>query len=371
MLLCAAVVVAAPFDLASDEFPIGMFSVDSPGAVDDVVKMGVGYIHTYACGASTDEAGMAHDRAYLDTAQEHGAKVMFNLHGDTWAKHPDGLNQMLKFVNAFKDHPALGFWFLHDEPDGTCPVEQVQPFYEAVKRATPNMPVALCNCWSENWHGYQSALDILMTDIYPVTGVPFPEAKLDHVTTFTEGAVRLGKPVMPINQCFDWKVLAGDAETYRGSPTNTLRYPNTAELRYWCYAGLCQGVRGMFWWSYTRSVGVGYVWINSTFKDALAEYREFTNLVAPAHKPTIISRARDDDWFLALYERPSGTHLVLVNAWPLARPAFRGLEGKLQDATLTPWGSTRQVPARVEGGNLIVERAEPWESFVWKVGARQ
>jgi hypothetical protein len=127
----------------------------------------------------------------------------------------------------------------------------------------------------------------------------------------------------------------------------------------------------MFWWSYTRSVGVGYVWINSTFKDALAEYREFTNLVAPAHKPTIISRARDDDWFLALYERPSGTHLVLVNAWPLARPAFRGLEGKLQDATLTPWGSTRQVPARVEGGNLIVERAEPWESFVWKVGARQ
>ena len=39
-----------PFTLDSDEFPIGMFSVDNAGAMAQVKKMGVRYVHTYANG---------------------------------------------------------------------------------------------------------------------------------------------------------------------------------------------------------------------------------------------------------------------------------------------------------------------------------
>ena len=359
-----------PFHLDSDAFPIGMFSVDNPGGMAQVAKMGVGYIHTYAGGRSTDEAEIARDRTYLDEAHKLGLKVMYNLHTQSWMKQPDGLAQVLKLVNAFKAHPALGFWYLYDEPDGSVTVEQLKPYYEAIRQATPGIPIAVCNAWSKHWYGYQDVLDILMTDIYPVTGLPFPEAKLDHVTKFAGAAVRLGKPVMPINQCFNWRAMAGQNETFRGSPVAQLRYPIEAELRYWCYAGLCQGVRGMFWWSYARSVQCGYGWINGEFAATMREFAEFTKLVAPAHQPVTFERAQDDDIFLAMWQRPGGTYLVMVNAWPLERPLSRGLEDKLQAGTLTPVGHTRAADAKLEGGRLTVDKALPWEAFVWKLEAR-
>jgi hypothetical protein len=188
------------------------------------------------------------------------------------------------------------------------------------------------------------------------------------VTKFTQAALGQGKPVIPINQSFNWKAMAGDAETYRGSPTNTLRYPNTAELRYWCYSGLCQGVRGMFWWSYYRSTQGGYGWINGEFARVTREFAEFTKTVAPAHQPLIFERARDDDALMALWTRPDGEYLVLVNAWPLARPMSRWMEDKVAEATLTPWGSTRAVEATLEKGRLTVAGdVEPWEALVWKL----
>ena len=356
-----------PFRLDSREFPIGMYSVDSARAMEQVAKMGVGYVHTYAGGRGTDEANMARDRAYLDAAQQHGLKVMFNLNGGVWLKREDGVAEMLKLVAAFKDHPALGFWYLYDEPDKHYTAEQLRPYYEAIKQATPDIPVAICTAWSEGWMKHMSVLDILMTDIYPVTGRPFPEAKLDHVTKFTAGALKLGKPVMPINQCFNWKALAGDEKEYRGSPVADLRYPNGAELRYWCYSGLCQGVRGMFWWSYARSIQCGYGWINGPFGETMREFAEFTRLVSPAHEPLIFERARDDDTFMALWQRPGGSYLVLVNAWPLARPLSRWMEDKLQAGTLTPYGTTRDAGATLEKGRLTVPEALPWETFVWKL----
>ena len=88
------------------------------------------------------------------------------------------------------------------------------------------------------------ALDILMIDTYPVQHKPFPESDLSTMTRFTDSALRQKKPVMPINQCFNWKALAGEKETYRGSPAAELRYPTREELRYWCYSGAAQGVTG-------------------------------------------------------------------------------------------------------------------------------
>jgi len=58
---------------------------------------------------------------------------------------------------------------------------------------------------------------------------------------------------------------------------------------------------------------------------------------------------------------------VLVNAWPLERPLTRWMEGKVQAGTLIPWGRTRAAAATLEGGRLSVNKALPWEAFVWRL----
>ncbi len=355
------------FSLESDEFPIGLFSVDHPGAMDRAARLGVGYVHTYANGASAAPASIAKSRAYLDAAAKRGLKVMFNLNGRRYVGREHGQDEFLTVVNAVKDHPALGFWYLYDEPDGTHSAAELAPFYRTLKQITPRIPVAVATAWSKRWYAYQDVLDILMIDSYPIQHRPFPQSKLNNMTTFTHNALRLGKPVMPINQCMNWKVLAGNKKTYRGSPVDSLRYPTAEELRYFCYSGLAQGVRGMFWWSYYRSVQLNSGWMEKTFGPVMREFRDFTRLTAPAHKAEPLPRARDANFFLALWRRPAGSFLMLVNAWPLEQNATRWLEDKIANARLVPWGATRETNATLTGGQLNAGVARPWEVLIWKL----
>lgn len=356
-----------PFRLDSDEFPVGMFSVDTPGAMAQVAKMGIDFIHTYATGGDSSAAGIRRDLAYLDQARHHGLRVMFNLSGRRWVSRRDGLHEMLTIADAVKDHPALGFWYLYDEPDGVHSPRQLRPFYRALHRRSPNIPVAVASAWSKKWYAYDQVLDLLMIDAYPVQHRAFPAAPLSVMTRFTEQALGLGKPVIPINQCFNWRVLAGNRKTYRGSPVARMRYPTKEEIRYWCYSEAAQGVRGLFWWSYSRSVQGGYGWINHEFAQVLREFRDFTRLTAPTFKPQVFPRARDVNVVMALWERAMGNYLVVVNSWPLERNITRWMEDKLQEAKLIPWGTTRDTHATLKDGRLTVGAAKPWEVFVWKV----
>ena len=363
-VLCAG---AAPFRLGSDEFPLGMFSVDSTQAMDQVAQMGLGYVQTYDMGEGNRPENIARDLAYMDEARKRGLKVAFNLGGDRWVSMENGVDEMMVLVNAVKNHPALGFWYLYDEPDGHFTPAQLEPFYLALKRATPDIPVAMAEAWTEKWYGYTNVQDLLMIDTYPVQHKPFPESKLDVMTQFTDRALALGQPVMPINQCFNWKVFGKGKDTYRNSPVSELRFPEAREVRYWCFSGAAQGVRGMFWWSHTRSVEIDPDWIGGGFADVMREFRAFVDLTAPAHEPFIFKRAKNSSILCALWRRPTGTFLVAANASSLEQPLFQGLEGELADAELQPWGSTRATGAEIRGGRLEGAVFQPWEVFVWKL----
>ncbi len=357
----------ASFHLDSDEFPLGMFSADNASAMDQVVKMGLTYVHTYALGGGNSPKDIARDLTYMDKAHARGLKVMFNLQGQRWAAMKNGVDEMLVLVNAVKDHPALGFWYFYDEPDGNHQPAELKPFYRALKEITPHIPVAIAEAWTAKWYAFKEAQDFLMIDIYPVQHRPFPESDLSLMTRFTDGAIAQGQPVMPINQCFNWKVFGKGKETYRGSPVSALRFPTADEIRYWCYSGAAQGIRGMFWWSHTQSVRVDPDWINGPFARVSREFRDFVDLTAPTHKPILLERARDGNFIMALWRRPSGTYLVAVNAWPLEQSLTRGLEGQVKEAKLTPWGSTRATATDIHKGRLTGGTARPWEVFVWKV----
>ena len=133
------------------------------------------------------------------------------------------------------------------------------------------------------------------------------------MTRFTDTMVGIGLPAMPINQCFNWQAIAREKNVteYRHSPVDKMRFPNQAELRYLACSGLAQGVRGMFWWSYHRSVMSDAGWLAREFAPVNREFRDFTRLVAPAHRGEIIPTPKDS-------RRPGG---------PLASSVGRVLAG--------------------------------------------
>jgi len=362
-LLC--LLLNAPFDLVSETYPIGMFSVDSAPGMEEVAAMGVDFVHSYGNGLDLER-----DIAYLDAAQAAGLRVMYNLTGRRLLAMEDGLAELARLVNGVKDHPALGFWYLYDEPDGTHTPEELAPYYDWLKSHAPDTPVAIACAWTKRWWSYQHQLDLLMIDLYPVQHQPFPGNRLGNMTSFTHSALGQGKPVIPINQCFSWQSLAGEAETYRGSPTAELRYPNVAELRYLQYSGLAQGARGMFWWSHYRSKKPDGGWLRNVFAAPCLEFAEFTKLVAPAQVADRLPRELDDPAIVACWRRDAGTWLMVVNATAEPQAFDLDVSAWLTAGTLTPWGSTRDASPRLHAGRLSV-RAAPWEALVWSASPAQ
>ena len=343
-------VLAAPFQEDSDEFPIIMMSAEL-GTHAFMHDMGVDYVHTYSYPTAE----------YFNSAAANGLHVMASLHGEKWAGRPDGVDTIRNLVREYKDHPALGFWYLSDEPDlAGVDVSELTQLYTAIKEETPGVLVANAEAWSLHWDAYQGAQDMLMVGHYPVTTTdPFPMQNITHPMHFLEQALALDdEPVIPILQCFNWQVFDSDKPS---------RLPIAEELRYWSYASIAQGARGLAWYSHyegLRSPG-GSQWFSDTFGPVMREVRQFADAIAPAHHPIRISDAEAEDAHLSLWERSGVTWVVAVNNRNTSNTVSVSLDGQVADGTLTPWGTSADIPATVSGGSLQPVTLEPYEVRVW------
>jgi hypothetical protein len=361
---------AAPFDLNSNTYPIGVYSADP--ATDKTFaflkSIGVNYVHTYGMGHNTEENNIA-TKKFLDLAQKHGLKVMVNLMGRIWVKKVDGVEQLRQFVRKFKDHPAVGFWYLYDEPRARD-LPKLRKLYSMLKQETPLIPVALVTPWIEEWTCFQEVYDILLVDLYPVRDEEFPQSPIQSLTQFAGQAIKLGKPVIVAPQIMNWETFAYQLKG-KGYDEKKFRYPNFQELRYWSYFTLARGGRGLMYFSFyhAHKKWKNIEWVNDVFAKVTKEVSQFTKLTAPANRPVIMKRARDACYEMALWTRKDGEYLVLVNNWPLTRLRIsRWTENIISDAELEPWGETRKVAAKIENGKLIIpEKINPWEVFVWKI----
>lgn len=260
------------------EFPMVMFSVPLDDAHFKKVKsLGFNYVHQYAfTDKRYDAAIKVRIKDYLDLAYSNGLKVMMNLDGEYRMQDSNAdqtFSDFKEIVNDFKDHPALGMWYLFDEPEwhADAAPEKLERYYTYLKKESPGIPVIICFSTKEKkddhlkyiWKDFIHETDIIAFDTYPVYGQAFPGARLADVTAFTDEVAKTGKPVMPALQIFNWQVISGVVEKVRegtyhvkeaGSDPAIWRYPTTEELRNWTYSSLIQNVRGLMWWSYTRSL---------------------------------------------------------------------------------------------------------------------
>ena len=347
---CTLPVLATPLQADSDEFPIIMMSAEL-GTHDGMRAMGIDFVHTYAYPGED----------FLNSAAANGLRVMVNLNGVKWAQEPDGVEQIRNLVRQFRNHPALGFWYLADEPDlAGVTVDDLTRLYTAIKEETPEVLVANAEAWSEHWTAYQGAQDMLMTDHYPVeNNDPFPLQDITIPMHFLARALALDdQPVIPILQSFNWQVFR---------PQTPSRLPVAEELRYWCYASIALGARGLGWYSHyegLRSPG-GAQWFANTFAPVVSEVRQFVDAVAPAHHPTPIAGADAANVYLAIWKRSGTNWVVLVNNLNTGNTVSVSLEGQVADGPLIPWGSTAGSPAAVVGGTLQPVTLAPYEVKVW------
>jgi hypothetical protein len=378
---------AGPFTFDSDEFPIIFLdaaSSDSSGGLEFARTCGANYLHRFGHGEDITAL-----QSYLGWCQERGMRVFVNLSGVSRLLQTDGLSSMQQVATAVKDHSAFGFWFLCDEPEardraegtdtqGLFGASDLEPYYTMLKTLTPNVPVVLTHSQFSsdpvyaNWWDYGNCQDVFMTDRYPVHDEVFPTAPIDSATNWirTAMAASPSDKIIPSLQLHNTLSFGVGHWPYI---TEDCRYPNTVEIRYWSYASVIQGCRGLAWYSYYRSQipnGPDYAkettWMENVFRPVGQEVRKLSFLAAPFHQPEVILNGDTgtNDLYMAVWPRSTGYWVVLVNGTGTGRSVTINTSSKIMDANLKPWGMTREVEAKVVNGQMKLY-IQPWETFIW------
>ncbi len=367
--------------LDSKQYPLIMFAVPYGEEHFALVKsMGIDYVHVYGMSKGPlSEAKLTSIQQYLDLAQKHGMKVMFDMDGPRRIRQADkelALQETRTLAQKFKDHPALGFWYLYDEPElsrGSSPAV-LKRFYDALKEEAPAIPVCVCTSTAPNkkagldymWNSFLDTYDLHIFDTYPVKGQVFPEADLTTVTKFNAQALALGKPVVPALQAWNYITIdkyVKQAEEAGDSAANW-RYPNVEELRFWNFATLIQGARGMSYWSYARAATVPKstpAWVKDTLKPSVLEFRAFLDTVHPARERKVIETG-NENLFVARWDVKGKSYFAVVNGSGAAQKLTHTTAlSALNKQKLKPWKFTR---AGALSANAI--ELTPWEVLVWE-----
>jgi len=345
------------------EFPLIFFAVyDNDDSFASIKRLGGTHVHNYKMGKSIGES-----QEFFDRAARFGLKVMANLDGKRRLETGESPDALKEYVNHFKNHEAMGFWYLYDEPANKVDPKELLPYYKMLKTETPGIPVANGHEWAKGWWSFRGVQDILMNDTYPVTGAPFPEAKLDHQSKFTKAAIGPKNHVIPIIQIMNWRAMAErGASQIRGYDLRELRYPNAAEMRYMCFSSVALGAKGLAFYSYDRSRRLGSAWMEETLPPLLQEIKEFAKAVGyPAVNKVELDSA-DENVIAGLWKHGGCAWLVVANARPEATVISYPLHSALPKGELAAWGNTRKIEASLKGGILTAE-LQPWEIAIWEV----
>ncbi|MFH1740716.1 MAG: hypothetical protein ABIH23_17040, partial [bacterium] len=167
----------------------------------------------------------------LDTAQAAGLNVGVSVHG-----HGEGwLDQLRKTVRAHRDHPAVLFWMLFDEPGyNKADLILMHEAYKLIHEEDPVHPVYLVITNPRVYETFGRCCDVLAIDTYPISRGSLPSIgeSIDKAYRESDGDL----PVWHCGQLFNW-------------PAD--RYPTPKEHRLMTYMALQSGAKAMLWFTYS------------------------------------------------------------------------------------------------------------------------
>lgn len=222
-------------------FPFGFYCyspVQPTLAAEEVVR-GFNLISPYQ---SNDPATIDERRRYMDQAAALDMKVHFQLLsvaggggvnlGTAQDSSAARRSQWLRAeIEAFRDHPALLAWYISDEPTGHgATPEELEAAAAIVRELDPYHPVTIVFVNPAAAARFSAAMDLAMTDPYPIPNGP-PGSVADAVRTVRD-AVAPRIPLWLVPQAF------GGNEFWSREPTAT-------ELRLMSWLGIIEGVTGI------------------------------------------------------------------------------------------------------------------------------
>ncbi|MBM4049000.1 MAG: hypothetical protein FJ279_28205, partial [Planctomycetes bacterium] len=223
-------------------FAMGLSTSDNLEGFRDIAAHGFNSVMPiFRVGGMTDEQA----KAALDLCQELGMKAIFWMHFKPDKPYAEIKRGVVRWVEMFRDHPALLAWKMVDEPEGWWEGKigteaEIMDLYQAMRRADPHHPV-FKNHWA--WkRGYGSYGGLEATDIYSVDRYPIGrqwnamQVMADLIDDMAFDGARDGKPVAI------WLQMYGSYD----SP----REPTVAEHRCQTYITLIHGARLIFGFIY-------------------------------------------------------------------------------------------------------------------------
>jgi len=220
-------------------FPVGFYcySPVQSGLAEEEVVRGFNTMSPYQ---PNDPETLEERREYMDQCAALGMKVHYQLLrvaggggvGGADADETGELEDLLRSeVMAFRDHPALLAWYISHEPtEHSTPPQTLERSYHTVRELDPYHPVTIVFTAPTRAHEYAGAMDVVMTDPYPIPHNP-PASVADAVTAVT-GAFEPDKPVWLVPQAF------GGNEWWTREPT-------AGEQRVMTFLGIVEGATGI------------------------------------------------------------------------------------------------------------------------------
>jgi len=235
-------------------FPSGFM-----GAAPDprLQQAGFNTIHTYTAWYTHRDGDL---KTWLDEADSMGLKVVlypypgevgFTGFRDRARITDEDLEDILRFVDQYKTHPAVLAWYLCDEPRGAQWRESIRRVYEALVSADPCHPCVALDNSPSTLLKLEGSADILWIDPYPgfqrEGGPREPLSMVGRAVQEVREGLRSPRPVWVAPQAFSY------AE-WDEARKATERAPNLQEIRCMHYLALLSGAEGIipFAWTYAR-----------------------------------------------------------------------------------------------------------------------
>lgn len=234
------------------EFALGWYDrVDRLKGIDIIAEQGFNIVMPY----TNFYAKKDYQRieAYLNRAYAKNIKVLLELFRDNIKDN--NLAEITKYIQTFKDHPAVYGWYLFDEPTvKKVRPEKLEPVYEILKRETPNKPVALLFYPEVKYPpaipyaSYWNVFDIFMGEWYPSR---VGKSEFHELEVFGS-SLRRAKDFAGSNSFFTVLQAFGKDDTTINRKSQW-RYPTYKEQRYMIYNGILAGTKGLFFYAYHRA----------------------------------------------------------------------------------------------------------------------
>ena len=236
----------------------------------------------------------------LDAAAQNSAKVLFQFHAP---KNDDEMKNTVKFIETFKNHPAVLAWFVYDE---VFTIDWGKKNYQAVtagckelKQLEPYHPIIL----NENSYGLSFLKngkldfpgDVISVDYYAYP----PSRSLQLVSTYSKSMSEAGKK--DGKPC--WIYIFGGGYTFWASRDLT-----PAEQEFETYAAIINGIRGIHYFGdHPKSKSH---W--ARMKSLIQEMKELAPILASTLTAPVVKCNNPAIEFL-VKKTEEGVYLIAVN----------------------------------------------------------